>query len=233
MTVSDKPDNNGEMKMIDLSGVMALAACLPECRSLTSLKCAAATPKCLLTCQRPLTCLLSHCSHPTPRSQSRRQQNGSRRSHCAGCRPQGDEDHEPQVRCRPPKCLLSCQRPLTHLRTLPPFLARFSCVKSEHISYLGLGIFLPAPAPPSAFSRDATFNRAPCGPRPRPPVGRVVQCSRISTSPPCDLPVAACSTTTSTTRPNRPSKTPRAAAPASLSSTQPRTAWRTRTRLHP
>eukprot|EP00964_Phaeocystis_antarctica_P001790 scaffold933_cov56-Phaeocystis_antarctica.AAC.5 len=45
MTVSMAPDSDGYMKMYDLSGVMALAACLPECRSLTSLKCAAATPK--------------------------------------------------------------------------------------------------------------------------------------------------------------------------------------------
>eukprot|EP00964_Phaeocystis_antarctica_P150146 scaffold117511_cov66-Phaeocystis_antarctica.AAC.5 len=36
------PDSDGDIKMIDRSGVMALAACLPECRSLTSLKCAAA-----------------------------------------------------------------------------------------------------------------------------------------------------------------------------------------------
>ena len=61
MTVSMAPDSDGEMKMIDLSGVMALAACLPEC-GLTSLKCAAATPKCLLSCQRPLT--LTACLSP-------------------------------------------------------------------------------------------------------------------------------------------------------------------------
>ena len=42
MTVSMAPDSDGDIKMIDLSGVTALAACLPECRSLTSLKCAAA-----------------------------------------------------------------------------------------------------------------------------------------------------------------------------------------------
>ena len=59
MTVSMALDCNGYMKMYDLSGVMALAACLPECRSLTSLKCAAATPKCLLSCQRPLTLLIT------------------------------------------------------------------------------------------------------------------------------------------------------------------------------
>ena len=45
MTVSMAPDGNGYIKMIDFSGVMALTACLPECRSLTSLKCAAAPPR--------------------------------------------------------------------------------------------------------------------------------------------------------------------------------------------
>ena len=58
MTVRKAPDSHGEMRMIDLSGCIALAACLPEC-GLTSLKCAAATPKCLLSCQRPLTRLYS------------------------------------------------------------------------------------------------------------------------------------------------------------------------------
>ena len=42
MTVSRAPDSDGDIKMIDLSGVMALAASLPECKSLTSLECAAA-----------------------------------------------------------------------------------------------------------------------------------------------------------------------------------------------
>ena len=63
MTVSMAPDSDGEMKMIDLSGFIVFAACLPEC-GLTSLKCAAATPKCLLSCQRPLTltaCLSWQC----------------------------------------------------------------------------------------------------------------------------------------------------------------------------
>ena len=41
MTVSMAPDIFGEIKMVDLSGIMALAASLPEC-GLTSLKCAAA-----------------------------------------------------------------------------------------------------------------------------------------------------------------------------------------------
>ena len=57
------------------------------------------TPKCLLLCQRPLTRLLSHCSYPTPRSQSRRQRHQNRGRHCTGCHPQRDEDHQPQVRC--------------------------------------------------------------------------------------------------------------------------------------
>ena len=56
MTVSMAPDSDGDIKMYDLSGVMALAACLPECRSLTSLKCAAAAPA-DCSCQRPLTLL--------------------------------------------------------------------------------------------------------------------------------------------------------------------------------
>ena len=44
MTVSRAPNSDGAIKMIDLSGVLALAASLPEC-GLTSLECAAA-PKC-------------------------------------------------------------------------------------------------------------------------------------------------------------------------------------------
>ena len=52
MTVSQAPDSDGDIKMIDLSGVLALAVSLPEC-GLTSLECAA--PKCLPLCQRPLT----------------------------------------------------------------------------------------------------------------------------------------------------------------------------------
>ena len=55
MTVSQAPDSDGDMKMIDLSGVLALAVSLPEC-GLTSLECAAA-PKCSPLCQRPLTLL--------------------------------------------------------------------------------------------------------------------------------------------------------------------------------
>ena len=57
MTVSQAPDSDGDIKMMDLSSVMALAASLPEC-GLTSLECAA--PKCSPLCQRPLTLLPSH-----------------------------------------------------------------------------------------------------------------------------------------------------------------------------
>ena len=45
MTVSKAPDDDGDIKMVDLSGVLALAASLPECKSLTSLKYAAFTPQ--------------------------------------------------------------------------------------------------------------------------------------------------------------------------------------------
>ena len=62
-----------------------------------SLKCAAP----LNVRQCPLTRLLSHRFHRAPRSQSRTQLPRSRGRHCAGCRPQRDEDHQPQVRCRP------------------------------------------------------------------------------------------------------------------------------------
>ena len=41
MTVSKAPDNDGDIKMVDMSGVLAFAASLPECKSLTSLKYAA------------------------------------------------------------------------------------------------------------------------------------------------------------------------------------------------
>ena len=57
MTVSQAPDSDGHMTMMDLSGVMALAASLPEC-GLTSLECAPGPYKCSPLCQRPLTLLL-------------------------------------------------------------------------------------------------------------------------------------------------------------------------------
>ena len=44
MTVSKAPNRDGKIKMVDLSGFLAFAASLPECKSLTSLKYAAFTP---------------------------------------------------------------------------------------------------------------------------------------------------------------------------------------------
>ena len=115
MTVSQAPDSDGDIKMMDLSGVMALAASLPEC-GLTSLECAAA-PKCSPFCQRPLTrtCSLTHCPRPTP-GQSLLEQNRAQGRLRARCCSQGDADHQSQVRrslrVGPERSLL-CQRPLT------------------------------------------------------------------------------------------------------------------------
>ena len=44
MTVSDVAASDGDIKMVDLSGVLALAAALPEAKSLRSLKCAREPP---------------------------------------------------------------------------------------------------------------------------------------------------------------------------------------------
>ena len=57
-----------ESNRIGDEGASALAAILKE-TMISNLKCAAA-PECSLSCQRPLTCLHSHRSHPAPRSHS-------------------------------------------------------------------------------------------------------------------------------------------------------------------
>ena len=44
MTVSMAPDSDGDIKMVDMSGVFALAAALPEAKSLRSIECARAPP---------------------------------------------------------------------------------------------------------------------------------------------------------------------------------------------
>ena len=44
MTVSRAPDKYGFMWMVEMSGVFALAAALPEAKSLRSIKCARAPP---------------------------------------------------------------------------------------------------------------------------------------------------------------------------------------------
>ena len=98
MTVSQAPDSYGTIKMIDLSGVLALAASLPKC-GLTSLECAAAPPSVRLLSAPIDTHLLSHCPHPTP-GQSLLEQHRARGRLCTRCRPQGDDDLQPQVRCR-------------------------------------------------------------------------------------------------------------------------------------
>ncbi len=44
MTVSMAPDRDGYITMFEMSGVFALAAALPEAKSLRSLRCARAPP---------------------------------------------------------------------------------------------------------------------------------------------------------------------------------------------
>ena len=58
-------------------------------------------PECSLLCQRPLTHLLSHCFPTAPCSQSLPEQHRRRRRLRTRRHPQGDEDHQPQVRRRP------------------------------------------------------------------------------------------------------------------------------------
>ena len=58
-------------------------------------------PECLLLCQRPLTCLLSHRPRSASPLQYRLQRDRRRGRHRARCRPQGDEDLQPGVRRRP------------------------------------------------------------------------------------------------------------------------------------
>jgi len=73
----------------------------PSSRQRRSLTWSAPPPECSLSCQRPLTCLLSHHSHPTPRSQSLQQQHRSRGRLRARRHPQGDAAHQLRVRRRP------------------------------------------------------------------------------------------------------------------------------------
>ena len=44
MTVSEAPNFFGDIRMVEMSGVFALAAALPEAKSLRSLRCAHAPP---------------------------------------------------------------------------------------------------------------------------------------------------------------------------------------------
>jgi hypothetical protein len=87
---------------IGFEGASALAAVLNE-TEITHLRCAAA-PECSLSCQCPLTRLLSHHPHSTPRSQFRTQRDRRPGRRRARCRPQGDADLQLGVRRRPSVC---------------------------------------------------------------------------------------------------------------------------------
>ena len=126
---------------IGAEGAIALAAILNE-TNITNLECDPRPPKCLLLCQRPLTrpscpsaLTVSQATNSEPRAPLCSLPSSARRRSPTSCAPP-----------LPSTRLLSCQRPLTHLRTLPPFLARASLASiSEHISTLvPLGVFLPA-----------------------------------------------------------------------------------------
>ena len=168
---------------IGAEGAIALAAILNE-TNITNLECDPRPPKCLLLCQRPLTrpscpsaLTVSQATNSEPRAPLCSLPSSARRRSPTSCAPP-----------LPSTRLLSCQRPLTHLRTLPPFLARASLASiSEHISYLGPSPSLPPSLLhrlPHSHPRDAALDRAPRRPRSRPPVGRVGRaCSRAHLTP--------------------------------------------------
>jgi len=140
---------------IRVEGASALAAVLNE-TEITHLRCAAA-PECSLSCQCPLTRLLSHYPHPTPRSQSRRQLH--RRPGClrACCRPQGDEDHQSLVR-RHPRVFTVLSAPIDTLATLSPSpLLPSSAVSGTTRSE----IKAPPRSPPSSRRRRSPIWSAP------------------------------------------------------------------------
>jgi len=74
---------------------------LPSSRRRRSPTWSAPLPECLLLCQCPFTCLLSHHPHPTPRLQSWRQHDPRPGRLRARSHPQGDADHSYEVRRRP------------------------------------------------------------------------------------------------------------------------------------
>ena len=206
---------------IGAEGATALAAILKETQ-ITNLECAAA-PECLLFCQCPLTRLLSHHPHPTPHSLGDNKIGDQGASALAAILKETKITTAGLKCAAAPECSLSCQRPLTCL--LPSYHLR----PSPHPHTSVLAPFLSFPPcflhPFHMLIRVIYCPRscAPRGPRPRPPVGRVHPHARSRIHPPHPLatsPVAACGTTTSTARPNKLSKTPRAAASASRSSTQ-------------
>ena len=121
------------MSQLGAAGASAIASVL-KTMQISSLECVAQprtlpqwllvevrrhTPECSLSCQRPLTRLLSHHSRSAPRSQSLLQQHRARGRLRARCRAQGDADRRTQVCRRPeyPFCVSApwhaCSSPLT------------------------------------------------------------------------------------------------------------------------
>ena len=143
----------------------------------------------MLSCQCPLTRLLSHQSHPAPRLQYCGQPHRRRGRLRARSHPQGDTDHHPEVSHRP-RVFAFVSAPIdTKANAFPPFsFAHFYPVsESEHVPFPNTfslasahtRTHLPIPTP-----SEAAPHRAPRGPRPRPAVGRVGRaCSRAHLTP--------------------------------------------------
>ena len=185
-------------------GASALAAVLKETK-ITELKCAAAQES-SLPCQRLLTRLhlliAAHTPHVPLQSLLQRHQR-PRRFRARPC-PQGDAYYQARVR----------------RRRLPEHIY---LIRSQ-TSFLRCSRMHTHPC----ATHDAALHRAPRGPWPRHPAfgrgGRACQSAPIldgHLGHPCNFPITACGTTTSTTKPNRPSKTPPAAALRSSSSKRP------------
>ena len=103
MMVSKVPDSDGELKMIDLSGFMALAACVsPRVRQTdlfgVRLRC---RRRVFAFLSSPHDTLLSHHPRTAVCSQSRGQLDQSRGRLHARRHPQRDKDHQPEVRRSP------------------------------------------------------------------------------------------------------------------------------------
>jgi len=89
-----------EYKGVGVPGAIVLSKLLPSAAALTSLKCAR-PPECSLLRQRPLTRLLSHLICSAPHSQSGEQPDRKQGRLRARRHPQGDADHQLEVRRRP------------------------------------------------------------------------------------------------------------------------------------
>ena len=143
------------------------------------------------------------------------------------------------LKCAAPECSPFCQRPLTQKRTLflPSFANSHPCQKANTFTFRTHSLL--GPCRTSLLSLANAHTRTlPLLPihAMLPSIVRRVDRGHVllsagwaarapaPISAPCDLSATACSTTTSTTRPSRPSKTPRAAASISHSSKRPRCA---------